>query len=161
MEFNAGYNQGPLTDLRQLSPTPRTRAGTSSTSQFNFSAGDLAYIHDHYIYLDHDQTYTASAGASYLWLGTRFGGDLVVGSGLRATGADGIPNGDHLPAYATVNLSLSHRFEAGPLKDIEARLDVTNVLDRIYEIRDGTGIGVGAPQFGARRGLFGGITKNF
>jgi outer membrane receptor for ferrienterochelin and colicins len=160
VELTASYNHGPLTTYANFAYA-RNQGRDIVTSQFNFSAANLAYIQDHYIYLDHDQTYTASAGASYLWRGTRLGGDLIVGSGLRATGPDGIPNGEHLPAYATVNLSLSHRFETGPLKDIEARLDVTNVLDRTYEIRDGTGIGVGAPQFGARRGVFGGITKNF
>ena len=32
-------------------------------------------------------------------------------------------------------------------------------FDRVYELRDGTGIGVGAPQFGARRGVFLALTK--
>ena len=121
----------------------------------------MAYVANHYIHLDHDQTVTASAGASYLWRGTRVGADLIYGSGLRATGADGVPNGDHLPGYVQVNLSLSRRFEKGPLGGIEARVDVTNVFDRIYEIRDGTGVGVGAPQFGPRRGVFGGLSKAF
>jgi outer membrane receptor protein involved in Fe transport len=40
-------------------------------------------------------------------------------------------------------------------------LDIINLFDRKYEIRDGTGVGVGAPQYGARRGFFGGITKTF
>ncbi len=160
VELTASYNHGPLTTYANFAYA-KNQGRDIITSQFNFTAAELAYIATHSIYLDHDQTYTASAGASYLWRGTRIGGDLIVGSGLRSTGADGIPNGDHLPAYATVNLSLSHRFEAGPLKDIEARVDVTNVLDHLYEIRDGTGVGVGAPQFGARRGVFGGITKNF
>jgi outer membrane receptor for ferrienterochelin and colicins len=31
----------------------------------------------------------------------------------------------------------------------------------VYEIRDGTGIGVGAPQYGPRRGLFLGVTQSF
>jgi outer membrane receptor for ferrienterochelin and colicins len=41
------------------------------------------------------------------------------------------------------------------------RVDVIDVLDRIYEIRDGTGVGVGvgAPQFGPRRGFFAGLSK--
>jgi hypothetical protein len=29
----------------------------------------------------------------------------------------------------------------------------------VYEIRDGSGIGVGAPQFGPRRGFFAGLSK--
>ena len=32
---------------------------------------------------------------------------------------------------------------------------VVNLLDKIYELRDGSGIGVGAPQFGQRRGFYG------
>jgi outer membrane receptor protein involved in Fe transport len=40
-------------------------------------------------------------------------------------------------------------------------MDVLNVLDRRYEIRDGTGVGVGAPQFGLRRTILVGITQKF
>ena len=43
---------------------------------------------------------------------------------------------------------------------LTARFDVINVLDKRYEIRDGTGVGVGAPQFGPRRGLFFGLSKS-
>ncbi|HEY5105169.1 MAG TPA: TonB-dependent receptor [Caulobacteraceae bacterium] len=160
VELDATYNRGPLTTYANFAYA-RNQGRDIVSSQFNFSAADLAYIADHFIYLDHDQTYTASAGASYLWRGTRVGGDLIVGSGLRATGADAIPNGEHLPAYVQVNLALSHRFETSPLGALEIRLDVINLLDRTYALRDGTGIGVGAPQFGPRRGVFGGITKEF
>ena len=80
---------------------------------------------------------------------------------MRATGSYGIPNGDHLPGYVQVNLSLSHKFEAAPLGPLEVRGDVTNALDHVYEFRDGTGVGVGAPQFGPRRGVFVGLTKSF
>ena len=160
VELTASYNHGPLTTYANFAYA-KNRGRDIVTSQFNFDPAQLAYIQTHFIYLDHDQTYSASAGASYLWRGTRVGGDVIVGSGLRATAPGGVPNGEHLPAYAALNLSLSHKFETGPLRNIEARLDVTNALDRVYEIRDGTGVGVGAPQFGARRGVFGGITKNF
>ena len=44
-------------------------------------------------------------------------------------------------------------------EDLTTRFDVINVLDQVYEIRNGTGVGVGAPQFGPRRGLFLGISK--
>src|ERR1700749_26951 len=36
------------------------------SSQFQFDPGDLAYIADHYIHLDHEQYLTISGGASYL-----------------------------------------------------------------------------------------------
>ena len=47
---------------------------------------------------------------------------------------------------------------AGP---VDVRFDIINVANKTYEIRDGTGVGVGAPQYGASRGFFGGISKSF
>ncbi|WP_267381209.1 MULTISPECIES: TonB-dependent receptor [unclassified Sphingomonas] len=130
------------------------------SSQFSFSQDDLDYIRNHYIYLDHDQTYTASGGFSYkvqggALRGLRFGADALYGSGLRADGE--VPNGRSLPGYAVVNLSTSYRLDR---PGIAIRFDVANVGDHVYEIRDGSGIGVGAPQYGARRGFFVGLTKD-
>jgi len=124
--------------------------------------------------LDHDERVAVSAGASYLWQGTRFGGDLIYGSGLRASQhlatpvlePDGsvltdVPNGAELPGYTQVNLSVSHRFDDAPGGPIEVRFDVINAFDEVYQIRNGTGVGVFAPQFGPRRGFFVGFTKDF
>jgi outer membrane receptor protein involved in Fe transport len=130
------------------------------TSEFNFSPDDLAFISTHFIPLDHQQIGTISAGASYLWEGTRFSADLIFGTGLRATAPGGTPNGAHLPAYTSVNLGVSHEFDLNDLGDLTARFDVINLFDEEYKIRDGTGIGVGAPQFGARRGFFVGLSKS-
>jgi outer membrane receptor protein involved in Fe transport len=130
------------------------------SGQFNFSPDDLAWIANHYIHLDHEEQVTASAGASYEWReGTRVSGDLILGSGLRAT--VNTPNDDHLPYYEQVNLGVSHAFDHQGLKGFAARFDVINALDKKYEIRNGTGIGVGAPQFGPRRGYFVGISQRF
>jgi hypothetical protein len=135
------------------------------SSQFNFSSQELAYIASNYIHLDHEQRVTASAGGSYLWRDTRFSADMLFGTGLRANlalsdGAD-IPNGDNLPSYAQFNVGASHIFHPRGSGALTARVDVVNPLDRVYEIRNGTGVGVGAPQFGARRGVFFGVTKDF
>ena len=133
------------------------------SAQFNFSPNNLAYVAGNYIHLDHEQRVTASAGASYLWEHTRFSADMLFGSGLRAslTLPDGsvIPNGDHLPTYAQVNLGVSHTFKFTGTGAMTVRFDVINVFDKIYQIRNGTGVGVGAPQFGPRRGFFGGVSK--
>jgi outer membrane receptor protein involved in Fe transport len=140
------------------------RGKNIDSAQFNFGADDLAYIAEHYIHLDHEQRVTASGGASYLWGHTRFSADFLVGSGLRADlqlpDGSSIPNGAHLPYYAQVNLGASHVFHLGDAGTLTARFDVINVLDKRYEIRDGTGVGVGAPQFGPRRGLFFGLSKS-
>ena len=45
--------------------------------------------------------------------------------------------------------------------DVKVKVDVINVGDTRYEIRDGSGMGVGAPQYGPRRGYFMGVTKSF
>jgi len=134
-----------------------------SSNQYNFTAQDLAYINSHWIYLDHNQTWTGSGGAAYHWTegaltGSRISADVVYGSGLRRTldTPDAVPNGATLPDYATVNLSMGHKFaDSG----FDVRLDIVNLFDKVYEIRDGTGVGVGAPSYGPRRGVFVGLTK--
>ncbi|MDR3425281.1 MAG: TonB-dependent receptor [Alphaproteobacteria bacterium] len=129
------------------------------SSQFNFSDPDeLAYISDHYVHLDHDQTFTASAGASYdVREGTTLGLDMISGSGLR----DGFANTSHLPAYATFNASVEQKLNLFPHDETAVRLSVVNLMDSAYELRSGTGIGVGAPQWGARRGVFVSVAQKF
>jgi hypothetical protein len=131
------------------------------SAQFNFAPDDLAYIAGHYIHLDHDQTYTASAGIAYTVpvTQTRISADLIYGSGLRADGA--VPNGSSLPDYHQVNLSIVQKLDTGVWKGAELRLDVINLFDEIYQIRNGTGVGVGAPQFGPRRTALAGLTQHF
>jgi outer membrane receptor for ferrienterochelin and colicins len=135
-----------------------------ASAQFNFSPDDLAYVASHYIHLDHEQQFTASGGVSYLWNHTTLSADFLEGSGLRASLAlpDGtsIPNGDHLPYYTQVNLGVNHIFHFTESSTLTARFDLINALDKVYQIRNGTGVGVGAPQFGPRRGLFFGISKS-
>jgi outer membrane receptor protein involved in Fe transport len=135
------------------------------SSQFNFSAPDLAYIADNYIHLDHEGRVAASGGASYLWLGTRFSADMIFGTGLREAlvlpNGSVIPNGDHTASYTTINLGLSHAFQIAGSGPLTVRFDVLNVTDKVYQIRNGTGIGVFAPQYGARRGFYGGLAWQF
>jgi len=159
VEANISYTRGPV--LLYANGAYAKAQGTNiSSGEFNFDPGDLNYIKSHYIYLDHDQTYTASAGGSYRFdggvlAGSKVGASMIYGSGLRKDGD--VPNGGKLPGYAVVNLTVSHKF-AGP--GIEIRADIFNVGDHIYEIRDGSGIGVGAAQYGQRRGFFFGISKS-
>jgi hypothetical protein len=54
----------------------------------------------------------------------------------------------------------AHVFHFPESSTLTTRIDLINALDRVYEIRNGTGVGVGAPQFGPRRGLFFGISKS-
>jgi outer membrane receptor protein involved in Fe transport len=129
-----------------------------NSSQFQFDPTDLAYIANHYIPLDHQQLFQTSAGASYEFdEGTRVSTNLLYGTGLRRDGAT--PNGDSVPGYVTVNFGIAQDFSLLGWEHLTARFDIINAFDEVYEIRDGTGVGVGAPQFGARRGLFFGLSK--
>ncbi|HEY3694661.1 TonB-dependent receptor [Phenylobacterium sp.] len=156
VEFTANYVQGPFTAYGNFAIS-KAQGRNIVSSQFNFDPDELAYIATHYIPLDHDQRYTGSAGATWRWGATRASFDLLYGSGLRADGAT--PNGGKVPAYTVVNLGLAHSF--GETDPVELRLDVINAFDKRYLIRDGSGVGVGQPQWGARRGVFVGISKRF
>ena len=162
-EFTANYTSHDFSAYGNFS-LQRAIGQNIDSAQFNFTQSELDYIAEHYIDLDHEQKMTASGGASYLWLATRFSADLIFGSGLRADEvlADGnsIPNGAHLPYYTQVNLGLSHMFHVDDAGTLTARIDMINAFDKVYQIRNGTGVGVGAPQYGPRRGLFAGISKS-
>ncbi len=175
VELTLNYTSGPFA-VYVNAATLRARGKDIESAQFNFDPLAIEYTTNHYISLDHEQQYSGSAGASYLWNDTRFSADMLFGSGLRqdlavatpvvlANGqtTTNIPNGAHLPYYRQVNMSVSHTFKGllgfGSDKNAPTvRFDVVNVFDTAYQIRNGTGIGVGAPQWGPRRGFFGGIT---
>jgi len=129
------------------------------TGQFNFDPDEIDWISSHWVHLDHDQAVTASAGVSYRFATrTTLGADALFGSGLRS----GFANSGHLPSYTQVNASLQQAFDfGGGLGKVEGRLSLLNLFDRSYELRDGTGIGVGAPQFGPRRSVYASVTKSF
>jgi outer membrane receptor protein involved in Fe transport len=124
------------------------------SGQFNFSPAELKFINGHYIFLDHDQTFTNSAGAVYTWHGFAFSIDGIYGSGLRS----GFANTGNLPYYIQIDGGITKRV---PLPNhggvLEFRTAMVNMNDHTYQIRSGSGIGVFAAQFGPRRALYGGI----
>jgi hypothetical protein len=141
--MNAGYEWARGTDV--------------SSAQFLFDPAELAYIRNHWVFLDHDQRFTGSAGASYMWGDWKAAIDALYGNGLRK----GFANTQKLPPYETFNLSLQRRIKISEKTSVVVRFDVVNLLDKIYELRDGSGIGVGAPQFGQRRGFYGTVAYDF
>jgi outer membrane receptor protein involved in Fe transport len=155
LELKSTYTNGNFRAWGNLAWAKQIATDVVS-NQFLFAQDELNYIATHYVYTDHAQVLTGSAGASYLWNGTRFSASMIYGSGLRS----GFANTDHLPSYTQVNVGLSHDFDiVAPNKPTTVRFDVVNLFDKIYEIRDGSGIGVFAPQFGPRRGFFVGVSQ--
>jgi outer membrane receptor for ferrienterochelin and colicins len=166
VEFTGNYSVSGLSVYGNVA-AQSAKGKDVESSQFSFTQSQLVYIQNNYIHLDHEERISASGGVSYMLLGTRLSSDLIFGTGLRDDGppgalpdGSGIPNGDHTPSYLTVNLGASHAFQmpGGPLT---IRFDIINATDKEYEIRSGTGIGVFAPQWGARRGFFAGVSKDF
>lgn len=166
VELSGNYTHGPL-DLYANLARGDEKAKDIVSSQYFFAPDELAYIQDHYIYTDHSQKWTGSGGASYTFrdgAGTLVPTiDLVYGSGLRTDDPAGIvPNGGELPGYVVFNAGLSQTFDGpGVLHGFTLRADVLNLFDASYQIRSGEGVGVGAPQWGQRRGFFVGLSKKF
>ena len=158
-EFTGSYDLGNWSAYGNFS-VGRERATQVASQQFNFTPAQLAYIAGNYIYTDHSQWYTASAGVSYNWRGTRFASDLIYGSGLREASGD-IPNGGAVAPYTQVNFDVSHRFTNMLGAPLEVSLDLINAFGRVYEIRSGTGVGVFAPQYGPRRAAYAGVREFF
>jgi outer membrane receptor protein involved in Fe transport len=156
LEFSSNYTNGPFSAYFNVSWN-RAMGKEVVTGQYNFEQDELDYIATHWVHLDHDQRLTGSGGLEYDWNSTKLGADFLSGSGLRSDFA----NTAHLPGYYQINLSANRDFDLAQLGKINVRLAVINVTDEVYQIRDGSGIGVGAPQYGPRRGAYIGLTKNF
>ncbi len=158
IELTATYAVGNFSAYGNLAAGQQQATGIAS-AQALFSAEDFAYIQSHYIVTDHSQLVTASAGVSYLWRSTRASVDMIAGSGLRRSVQH--PNDSTNPAYQQVNFGLTQGFVLPAIGTLQARFDVINVLGNNYVLRDGTGVGVFAKQFGPPRGFFGGLKKVF
>ncbi|AJZ74883.1 TonB-dependent receptor [Pandoraea apista] len=156
VEGTVNYRQGNVGAYLNVAVSRAMGQGIE-TGQFNFDADELAYINNHWVHLDHDQQVTASAGVSYQWGQTLLSADALFGSGLRS----GFANSEHLPAYYQVNLGVGQKISVPGLGRFDAKFSIINLFDRVYELRDGTGIGVGAPQFGPRRTFYLAMSKPF
>ena len=169
VEFTTPYATGGFTAYGNAAYSVAQGENWDS-AQFLFDPSDLAYVKNHWIYLDHDQTYSGTAGLSYRFKESRKAStlaymDIVVGSGLRqdATAADGsnIPNGASVPDYYSLNFGVEQSFKLSIKQILKARIDIVNVTDSIYELRSASGVGVNAAQYGERRGLFGSLSYAF
>jgi outer membrane receptor protein involved in Fe transport len=154
IELSATYKEGNFNAYGNVA-VARQVAKNVVSNQYLFGADELAYIATNYVNTDHAQRISGSAGASYLWQGTRFSATAVYGSGLRS----GFANTDHIGPYATANIGISREIATPYDKPITARFDIVNIFDQVYELRDGSGIGVFAPQYGMRRGFFAGLSQ--
>jgi outer membrane receptor protein involved in Fe transport len=155
VEFKSAYQNGDFKAYGNLA-VGISRAKDAVSNQYLLDATEYTYLLTNYHNTDDSQFMTGSGGASYKWDKMLFSVSATYGSGLRS----GFANMDHVPAYLNVNLGSSREFElVSAEKPLTLRFDIVNLFDRIYELRNGTGIGVFAPQYGARRGFFVGLSQ--
>ncbi len=162
-EVFANYDQGPWSLYANVAWSQVSVTNINS-AQFNFEQATLDYLASNWIFADHNQSWTGSAGAAYVFnretdWATRVSADVLYGNGLRQTLVT--PNDTALPAYATLNLSATQRLPIAGSRGTSLRLDALNVTDGQYQLRTGTGVGVGAPQFGMRRAFFVTVSQKF
>ncbi|MGB6506455.1 MAG: TonB-dependent receptor [Xanthobacteraceae bacterium] len=179
VEFSAKYHSGNFQAYGNLAVS-QEKATDVVSNQYLFDnttaqpdlggLTELQYLDSHWIYTDHTQLVTGSAGAAYKFCGrpsyagenwwdslcgTTVSADMIYGSGLRT----GDANIDTEAPYAQFNTSIAHEFAMPDGKPLTVRFDVVNIFDTIYQIRNGSGVGVFASQYGPRRGFFIGIKK--
>lgn len=163
VELSGSYDEGPWSLFGNVAWS-EAKGTQINSAQFNFAPAELAFIQNNWIYLDHNQSWTGSAGAAYTFnrttdYATRFSADFIYGNGLRKTVVT--PNDQALPGYAVINLSAAQKLPIKGTRGATVRFDILNVLDSSYQLRDGTGVGVGAPQFGLRRTFLVSLTQKF
>ncbi len=160
VEFKAKYNSGNFQAYANVA-VAQQRANDPVSNQFLFDNStplatlggltELQYLQTHFIYTDHNQFVTASAGAVYQfcgriataaeafgdngpsWCGIKLSADMIYGSGLR----NGDANISTVPPYTQVNIGIKREFllPNDPLP-MTVRFDVVNLFDTVYEIRD-------------------------
>ena len=160
VELTTDYTLGRFDFYGNLAIANQVAKGIES-AQFNFSPSDLESADGGLVNTDHSQLKTESAGAAYLWRGTRFSIDMIAGSGLRTASGDLTYNGATVPSYQQVNLGISHIFPANWGGPVTVRLAVINLLDKIYLLRSMTGVGEFSNQYGPRQSVYLGVKKEF
>lgn len=158
-ELSSIYQHAPFSAYGNFSYV-QTHAREISSAQNEFPNNELTYIAQNDIQLDHQGEFTGSAGVAYTFLkDIHLHSDFLYGYGLRS----GFANLAKQPSYWTVNVGVEHvwRFQNSSITVLKLRLDCLNLFDTIYELRNGSGLGVAAAAFGSRRGIYGGVTVVF
>lgn len=156
-DFSATYERENLSSYFNFSYAVLKAKDISAGQFLADDPEELAYVANHWIILDDSQEFTISYGTSYLWRGFEFSVDGIWGSGYRA----GFANLMNLTPTWQVNLGVTRSFTLPRIGRVRARASLMNLFDNIYQIRNGTGIGVFAPQYGPRRAVYFGLRVPF
>jgi len=125
-----------------------------ATGQFNFTPDELGYINRHYIVLDHQPLYGASAGITYRWKQYVFSADTLYSSGLRG----GFADLQSLPHVVQADLSGQRSFKLPYIGEVTDRITLLNIFDRTNLIRPAEGIGIFQAAYGPRITVYDTVT---
>ncbi len=156
VEFGAEYKKDNFSAFLNFA-AQKARAKNIISSQYLIDGDDFSAAAKKYIHLDHDQSYSASAGGSYLFYGTNYGVDAFYGSGLRR----GVASSERMPSYIQTNVSIARDVNFFLAGKVNFRLAALNIFDNVYQLHDGSGVGVKASQYGPRRTFFLIASKSF
>jgi hypothetical protein len=152
-DFSVAYQRDALTAYFNFSYAILQARYINGGAFLADNAAEIGYIANHWITLDDDQEFTSSAGVSYKLYGFLLSMDGIWGSGYRR----GFANSGELPPILQFNMGIVRAVKLPAIGTTEWRLTVINLFDHVYEIRNGTGIGVFSPSYGPRRAIYGGI----
>ena len=127
------------------------------TGQFNFPQDELNFIDGHAIVLDHQPHYGASAGLAYVRGDNGLSIDATYSSGLRA----GFADQEQLPHVIQFNLGARRKFQIPGIGELENRITVLNLFDRVNLIRPAEGIGIFQSAYGPRLTFCDSLTLSF
>ncbi len=139
VEFTGSYTHGGFSTYANVAYR-QAQGKDWNSAQFLFDPADLAYVQNHWIYLDHDQHGHRLVRRGLHLEGRRKSQHArLCGRALRqrpAHGRDGLPDGSNhsqrrtVPAYYSINLGAEQSFKvAQQTRLLKARLDVVNVTD--------------------------------
>ncbi|MGP8197915.1 MAG: TonB-dependent receptor [Limisphaerales bacterium] len=158
-ELSSTFKQGPFSVYGNYSYV-QTWVRDFDSVENEFPDNELSCLTTNHMQLDHQGRFTGSGGVSYdLLKNLRAHADFLYGSGLRA----GFANTEELSPYCPVNVGIEYIWNtrAAGIRQLKLRFDCLNILDEPYELRNGTGVGIAAPAYGARRAFYGGLTAVF
>ena len=105
-------------------------------------------------FLDHDQRWTANAGATFRQDGWRLTSLLEYGSGLRT----GPGNNEHVPDHVRVDVGAGYEFRNLAMRPA-FNVDVVNLFDATYAYRINNGFN--GSHWAPGRSVFARVSANF
>jgi len=122
------------------------------SAQYLFSPDDLA--NQGWQFLDHDQRWKASAGATFKEGGWRLSSLFQCGSGLRT----GPANDQHVPDHVRVDLGAAYQLRTLPMRPALA-VDLVNLFDARYAYRINNGFN--GSHWAPGRSIFARVSASF